>query len=517
MRFNSNMIHTVTSLKELFRQEGYSNIPRLELHPASDVAALVDDCSTIHIPTDPTDSFKVSTDKTFDAILEYLVDSENIAKVEVIDIVSKNLAVTLENSYSTLVDVIGNDVKEMSDSVREEYVKRLKLSHNEDLFTDDVIIHEEDYTMLKWLDLRTPALARAIVEEATTNAGFVDGGLGRVELGSVISKANFGGVEDISLTKDAIDKIIDKLDTAFRGAIPVVLLKKYLLAITNIRSSNAFRNNLKTMMKDTTNIAENALSLVNIADEFGRFIKVVKRVVPDLLSDTYGNILLSNIEEVNKTIIAAKFVCLFHKEHTFKGNLILTSSIINYEVYEEFVADGHNIERIHQYIKAIHTSATIPVSGISKDIVANNDVAVKLAERAGKMQQQHRFIKSTTLVAAYTIVCTKYIISKIQDLPDVSDIEKADMIKIVGPMLEQKATMLGGDLGRVEDSLYEVVLNIFYTDTLLKTLYKYMVKSFKTMFVENKDTIQEQDILESEFEAGVTIVVEYLLEQLTVK
>jgi len=506
------------TLKELFIQTGISNVPDFDLNPNSDVAILVAGCSTLVVGAEPTDNEAERISKICDSTLTFLLDETNISKTECLEITAKGISATLENSFRTITQEIHDIVDGISKNVEVRYANILRREKAENLLDDNV--HEpsaDDFVFLKWNGLTSPGIQNDIIETACDNISLVSKELSMMNLGYIVARCKFTeGYANISLPEETKTAITEKLKSVFMADPFNISEGEVLMMVDSITNQNGYANicsKAVMLMEDVTGIAKNCVFLNSLVNNFDLMFGSVLKNISDIVDSNVIDSIKSNISVVNKTIYAIKYFLLVNKEIRFKDTLVLRDEIINNDAFEEYTRQGGTIAKIFEFVKATFKDITIPVGGIGVGAVLDSNVDEMLARVNNKVRSEEKYIKSMALVEAFQMECDIYL-KGILNSSELSYDEKSNLIIKFNGFVESKATMLGGHLGKVSDSLYEIIINVFYNDTLVKVLFKYLNSSFTDLCNSEAD-VENPDIVNSEAMASIDMIVEYLFDRLS--
>lgn len=508
----------IAPMRELVLQEKVADMPEIELKGDTDISLLVSNIATAAFTQEPTSSQKKRVMSMFDTMTEYFEDDTNIIRTQSTDHISKSLGSILENAYSTVINEIGSMVDDLRSQIEDKFAYYLKIEKADDLLDQAVEVTENDYTFLKWEKLRSPARHIEITEQACENINLNRVDLSVVNLGYIQSKLKFSdGFSTISLEKDTREAVLDSLLSTFTAdsyGISEQRITRFLKVGLSQVDYSTFCATIQSQMKKITETPSNVIFLLQLANDFQTIMGRAKIVMADHTDSNTLSSFVKNLDSVYKTVTAVLYYCLYNKQVRFKDKLILTKNIINNETYQAFLKDGKTINDIHNYLKAYHLSTELPTGGISLELVMNSDVAERLNKAAAVNKTNAKFIKSKCLIKAYQYTLNTFI-KQIMEEDLFGYTDDRSIVKKFAVIAKARSNMFGGDIGKVDDALYDVLISTFYSNDLTATVFSYMRKSM-TDLSKSAESIDDVSILDAEVDASVYMLTDYLFDKLTV-
>lgn len=515
----SHFLQVTQPLKELFRQDNFDDIPEIRLNPNSDIGLISSNIASLSFNSDLIEETHPNMDVIFSAIAEYLSNSENIGRVESLDRISKAFAVIIENSYTTLNSIITPTVDDIRRIIDERYTTLLTREKADSLLPVDntSIISESAYSFITWDGVDSPMQQQQVIDNACVNANLSQIGLSQTNVAYVRNKLKFGGIVNVQLPIDTCNTILSKLQAVFI-ANPVFSESSINRIFSIITSSEAYDrciNEYIFKINDNKNIALSVLDVINFTYGFKTAAQSILQIVSEDISPDAIGTLQSNIDVVMKSIIALQYWLIYVKENNFKNNLIITEKIINQPVYNEFVAEGKSIVDIYNYIKAFYFDRQIPTYGISIDTVKSADTLDRLARASAKIQANAHFIKSKSLVAAYSYAIKQFVSDEKykEAFPNLTNQLFVQQFSVAA---NTKAITLAGDIGNTDAILYDLIISSFYSNSIIATLYKYLGTNFDDLTDNSEDDITDDKIIDVQATAIIEMLVDYLMNTVTV-
>ena len=508
-------------LQELVLQDKLVDVPDIILKENSDIHIIAASINTAAFTIKPSPSANVQVKESFNTVIDFFDDDNNIIRTQAMDQVSKAISGTLETSYSTIINEIGATVEELRNIIEETYLKLLKRNKVDDIYEGSTEISEDDYTFLKWEKLRTPSRQSEIIETACNDADIRSSGLSILNLGYVTEKMKMShqsSFKDITLPSEVVATIKGNLTERYTSetyGISQQRAERLFDVATSKRAFSTFTATLYKQLKSTDNVAVNTIFLIQLVNEFRTMMVKFKAIVGDNVNANAISAISDNVAELSSVLTAVQYYCLYNKEIRFKDRLVLTTDIINNQVYQDFVQQGHNIQDIHNYLKAKFSKVPVPVTGISIELISSTDVIDQLNFAAASNRANMKFLTSKYLIQAWELTLNEFMKTIMSDnLYDYED--DKGCVKRFAIFANAGASQFGGDIGKVDDVLYEVLLKSFYQDgSVVPTVYKYLRRNVYDLS-KSAESISDDNVLEAEVGAAVHMLVDYLYDNLTV-
>lgn len=517
---NDHYLQVMQPLKALISQDNLADIPEIRLNPNSGLGLISSNIASLALSSDTTDGDAVpQTELIFDQIAEYLGNTENIARVEILELLPKALAAVVENSYNTLNTVVTPAVDDIRKNIDERYAVLLTRENADLLIPDGMAstIAESGYTFINWEGIDSPVRQQQIIDNACSNANLTQVQLSTLNVGYIKNKLKVAGLVNVNIPDELNEQLLQKIKAVFgqSGEFSESTINRIWLIIRSTEAYDRFISECQFQLNDIRNVATVVLNLVQFTNAFSKISQMIPSLIGDDLTPDTVEAIRANIEKVTQTIIALQYWLLFIKETKFKESLIITNTIINGPVYREFVADGKSIVDIYNYLKAFHFNRPIPLEGIKLSTVKSTDVADYLEKASAKVQQHAGFIKSKCLIGAYMHAIRLFVMDtnnqtifpQLADKVFVSQFTAAASAKAVG---------LAGNIANTDNVLYELIISSFYSGSIIATMYKYLGIGFEDL-TENSDLdITDDTILNAQAKAIAEMLVDYLVNIVTV-
>lgn len=507
-------LQVLQPLKELFLQDRFDDIPGFTIKTDSDFNLISSRMTSLAVTSTALDSHKDQVANSFDTLSEFIQDGTNLTRIQPLEYASKNFAAILENSYNTFHNDITPMVNTLKERIESRYTELMKRENAGELIGSDTELSESDYSFIVWDNLSSPLKQGEIIESACLDAGISSPALSTANLGYVVQKmvrsAEFTDVKTTEL-EPVLEKMISSLVNA---NVSEEQVRTYWNAVTSTTSYTNFSMLHRSNFVNTRDNAVNAISTIQLTNAFLSIGQMMPNMLAGVNSDT-ATAISSNVGVLNKTIYAMQYWLLVCKELRFKGKLIMSRNVINRESFEEFVSNGGSISDINNYIKAFHLdSRPMPVDGISSVIVKSADVADRLLKASSKLKYNETFLKSKCLIAAYSLVMQQFCkeTTTASGFTGNPEFFKQRFMYVA----DARVNTLAGDIANLDKALYDIVVRVFHSDSLVSVLYKYLGNNFDDLTSAATEDITEVDIIKAQCDATAEMLTDYLFKMLVV-
>lgn len=514
-------LQVVQPLRELFLQDKFSEIPDIHLNPNSDLSLISSNVSSLSLSLMTNQSENEQITQIFNTISEYMQDQRNLLRFQAIDQTAKAFAATLENSYTTLTTIIIPTIDRLREKIEARFHVLMTRERAEDLLPKGSQLEpsESDYTFLEWEGLTSPTRQTEIIEMACSLANISNPSLSPLNLAYILKKANLNEkLVQISVPENVAISILTKLNEVFvkeSTGITESLIQMIWGIVTDKSRYQMFFSDTLRQINDVKSTPNACLYLASLTNTFAKVLQDINAIVADDLGIETKENLASNVDAVMKTIYAFQYWLIMMKESKFADKLILTPTIINGPVYSDFVREGYGIGTIHNYLKVFHQTTTVPLEGIRLSTVMTTDITSKLEQAHQKLKMNEVFITSKCLFAAYDNVLNT---SETHDILTLTfpTFEDDTVKKLFQSTVKARSIGLAGDIVNLDKVLYDIIISVFYKNTLVATLYKYLGKSFADLTAASDDDINEQDINEAQCFSVAELLVDHIFSTLVV-
>lgn len=498
----------IDPLKELFLQDEFNNIPDINIDTNSDLNLVSSNISSLSVNINENESEAEQIVDIFSSIGEYFQDDRNISILSTIDQTSKSFASVLEQSYTTLNSTIIPLVDSLKEKILFKYQELMVRDQADNLLTSTEP-SESDYTFLNWNISSSDQ--HDIISTACENVNISSRELSPINLSYVIAKLAFTKeFADINLTNEVNAHIVEELCKSL-DSIPPEYVKRFWRLVTNANDYVNFCSDIQLKLRSGKNEVQYCLEFIEFIRLATIFINVVKRqVADDLNGDTLQDI-ANNVDTFIKTLYGIKYWIVFLKEIRFKGNLILDSTIINGETYADFLKEGKTVSDIYKYLKAFFYNVQIPKTGIALASVISADVDEKLSKINDRIKSNETFIRSKNLIAAYQFVISRFVQDEAATTAFPSLSEQSMKLAFI-KLANANATILAGNQDNIDNALYLTIINLFYNNSLVGTLYKYLGKNFSDL-VDTEGDLDNDIILKSQCSAVIELLVDFFFDK----
>lgn len=512
----THYLKAVEPIRELILQDEFGHIPEIKLKQYSDLGRLSADIKTFAVVITPTENEAELISSVFDTIGDYTQDSANVQFLQDLDITAKSFAAAVESGYCTINQNITPTVNNLRNTIEERYITLMKREKAEQLISPDIEPTENDYTFLNWGMLNSQYNQHEIVENACANAN-TKAGVSALNLAYVVKKLNFSNsMSEIKLPAELNTVLVSRLVAAFSNADFVEKdIQSVWNILTNKSSYSSFCVKTQAKLENIKSVVNNCIEMVVKTTNLRKVLAECKSLVASDLNPDTLQAFSDNIDAVSKTVYGMQYWLLVNKELKFKNKLILTSSVINRENYDEFVRGGRTITDIHNHLKAFHLNTTIPQGGISVQTVLDSDSKSKLEQANNKLRTNENYLKSKSLISAYDFAITRFVRDQavLETFPKLK--EPAMVTKFI-TLAKNRASLLAGSIDKVDTIIYDLLIDTFHKDTSISTLYNHLGSGFNNLVASSTEDITDDNILESQCMSTADFLIDYLFNKLVV-
>lgn len=493
----------VKPLKELFAQDDIAQIPQLKIKTNNDLRLIADALKT---------EITISGDtEAFNPIATYMDDDANLSRLQNIEYISKDFASSIENNFHYITTKISKQVAELKDKIIARYKTLMTREKSESLLDEHIEPTESDYQFINWTGLRSAVRQAEIVDTACANAKLVKQELSALNLSYIAKKVSFATeYSSRMISPEAVNTITEKLIAAFVSdtSITKEQVNVFVAMITNRERYINYCLRLEGIMLHSKDLANDCIKVNADAIAFQKLSDAYGRLVGGELNDDTFSATLTNVEAFRKTNTASLYWLLYVKDVKFANKLIITPNVLNRTVYEEFVQDGNNIVTVHNYLKAF--DKVVPTSGIDAKTVKETDIAEKLVVMSAKLKSEEKYIKHKCLVDAYNYVMNEFAKDTLSEA-QYPVLRKTIGVTEFNNRIKLKASTLGGNVAKLDNALYDVIIGLHNKPNITK-LCGYLDRNFTKLATEATEDITEQQILESQCDATIEMIADYLFD-----
>jgi len=519
MTINTSFASIVGSFANFFKDQN-EVIPSLQFKKMSDLFRISELLSNIEITNNG------DVDEIFDNVASQIIekanDPEKTSILNELNNISMSFANELENAFNIITNEVDPIVEDLKSKIKDRYVFNIKKEGAEEILedTEDKTPILDDYVFLSWTGINSQNDIDDTISAATTNVGLNKQEISKFNLGIITTKSAFiGDFEDTTLTEEAKKNAIDVLVKRF-GSVSSTLndnsLKQFINILTSSDQYSAFCKMNINKMKQQKLAVQNCIEFLNLSNNFDTLANAIRKDTAGLdsvLTQATIDKILNNIEVLRKTMYAYKYYCLYQKTVTFNGKLILSSNVINSPEYNTFVNEGHSLEDIYNFIKAMYDQRDLPMNGINTSTVLTEKIDDRLSKINKAKEMNASYIKNKSMISAFNVVCFDYIKDIVND--HVEDADSDDVKKTLSEYhakMNHFSSKLRGKPENLDDALYEFVIHLKYEDTLIYTLYRQLGSEYINMS-KNKENIDEMDIFSANTKVSIDIILDYLINR----
>ena len=504
------------SIKEIVKQSSLSKLPIITMKQRNEISRIADFFGYFYIdlPSDISDEEKINM--LLDKLTEYMTSDENIEYIAQLEKLCGSFAIEINNSYDTLSGSVKSIVDDIRDKIQERFEVVLKRENAENLISEMALPDTSVFSFLKWSGLSSAVINDENVIDLVTDVC----NLSNKDLTQINVKMSMGKIirpSFVEIPGDVFknnEEIITEYFSKNYANINAddakryfkILLNKYdYLDFFNVTVKNSFEDMRTTVL----NIQKILFDCNNMLDCYDAILKFIKLE----LSESSLTTLTNNIKAVRESCYITLFHCLYLKKNVFKGKLILSKTLINETEYKKLEKKGLDLIYISNYLKAYYHSLPIPIFGINTEVVLETENRLKedITKINNKIQLDKNIIFSKCLHNAfkYTLENSFKTIFDTLGFDDVEEEFKFKMQNNYFHLTKNSASELNGDMGKVDDKLYNIIMSVFYRKSIVATMHSFINKNF-IVLMSDKTTIDEKDVTEYTLTSIIEVMTTFL-------
>jgi hypothetical protein len=424
----------------------------------------------------------------------------------------------ITDAFCYISGTLRDEVSSLSEKINHEMTISLSKMGAETLLNDNVA-PDVSFGLIYWQNGNSQknidnVVERAIQATRMTNAGLRKNNLPNMALRSKEFIIKF---KEVKLENSVHEMIIGTLNK-------IVPSEEYSNVtrgwdcICNKMSFAQITNNVYEFLNDIKNIS----LAIKIKDDIERISQVIKGVENLNLSpiDTETTTAINNNKQILNDLISVTEYGLLLTKETYKDTLILTPTLLNGEVYDEFKKQNGTLTDIAYYLRVRHninnplnekvspiTKYGIPMSVVLEsreqinNIIANDNVNIKMTAKV---------IRTKALRTAYSHVLTEYF-NNIPDSLVPEHLTKNDFINRNRHLVNKSINAFDVTENNIEDSLYYFLIEMWHKNTFIEVVHSYLNTECKKMItLKEGDSLNRVDISKLNSKVVAILLTEYL-------
>lgn len=424
---------------------------------------------------------------------QYMESDEGKYNYNILQDYALKLADQYNNAFTTLKTTVAEQVEYLSGKILEQSEKRMANSTGYYELNGETIPTTANFNMF---DVSGITDIGSIASELCTKYEFksTDGKLTPFGLKYILEK--IPDVEEVKLSPAAYDKVIDhifqtKFDQYKKCLSSQIVdiktqIRQFVYSVTSPIGYNILKNRL--FKKDiyqgqiNCNTIKNCMSFLNMYPTLNVFTD------EDLeLSDQTKEQLNKNFEvlsEINKCCA----IVLVLADKKYEDTLVIGADLINKKEFNKFQELGGTLEDIQDFLRLYHNQNKddilyhqaghlgISVNGIKMDTIylKMQNTKTKLLESQNIIKTKLVSLKNNSIRNAFESVTKEYINDIVTNTPQMITTDETPI------QFRHRATeyaknalqnLVRTDTSNVQDALYSFILNTWYKDSLVSTIY----------------------------------------------
>lgn len=503
------------NLKTIINQSSLDRLPILNLKPNNEINRIVDFFGYFHVELPEGISEEEKTEILLDKLTEYMTASENKEYLSQLEKICGNFAIELNNKFDILSDTISPLVKEIYMDVNNKFESLLKRNNAENLISELATPETTKFEFLKWSGLSSAVINDTnTIDLVTDLCNIKNKELNHINANTALTKIiqpdfkEFDYKEIYETNKDIISNYFNE---NYKNINEDDADRYFKLVISKNAYIDFFIRQVKNSFVDIKSTVLNISKIVFDCNNFLDFYDTIKKHIELNVSEQAKQNILNNLNSVRNSCYISLFYCLYLKKSVFNGKLILSKTLINFPEFKKIEKAGLDLVFIASYLKAYYTDKPVPVLGIDTKSVIESTAKVKndLQKINTQILMDKNIIFNKCLYNATKDVFINSF-DKICDILGHTDELLLDTLKQrYFSKIDISIAGLAGNLGKVEDALYVLIMNTFYKDTLTYNMYTSINRNYLLMLTANKD-INKDDIAEYTSKSLIELLCSFL-------
>lgn len=516
MLTTNELVYEVNNnLKILINQISLERLPELAITPNNELSRIINFFGYFHVELPEEISEEAKTELLLDKLSEYMTASENKEYLSQLEIMCGNFAIEINNSFSTLSNTIKPLVADLYKDVGLKFERLLKKNNAEHLIDELNTPDTSQLEFLQWNGLSSMVIndenvIDLVTEVCNIKTKELNSSTAKMALVKII-QTNFKELNYNEILESNEEIITEYFEKNYKN-ISADDAKRYLRISVDKNSYLDFvTRQIKNSFDDMRTTTLNVRKIIFDCNNFLDFYDATKKYLELNLTDSVKDILTSNMESVRISCYIALFYCLHLKRNIFKGKLIISKNVINLPEFKKIEKAGLDLTFVASYLKAYYYNKPIPVLGIDTKTIL--DSTAKMKDDLEKANSQISMDKNIIFRKCLYDATKNTLLSSFDRICDGLgyDNELSNEIKssYFTSSIEMLSSGLQEEVGEVENLLYNLIISLFYKNTLTYTIYNLINKNYLLMLAD-KTEIDPKDVTEYSSKSLIELICSFL-------
>ena len=432
----------------------------------------------------------------------------------VVDNVGIGISKSLTDAISTIKNVVFPEINNLKQLIYERYEKYIKDEGAEELLDDSTEPDISKLVFFDWPGLNSKSSNQLLITQLHNFAKLRNDTVTKsnlIYLSKTIDKEALK-TKTVLLNNSIYDlfKSTSQDNLSKRNSLTSQDVLLLIDVVLNRKNMVSFWNSIKQKMFDSETPGNDIIYLLELMQKIKDF-NGIKSISVDGISDNTIVDISNNVDILDLISKTIQYYGL-HMKSVYSDKLMITDRFINKPVYDS-IQPSIPLKNIVIFIRAIYNN-NIPRFGVSKNVFLSKNIDSVLDSYNRVLKTKASYIKTKCLRRAFVNILRGYFsdIASIQGLDKESNEFKENKIQWY-TIVSNYSSKLIGNIEEVEETLYSLLIDFVYHDTLVSQLYYSLQNNYKNLIVESdSDSVSDQDVLTTEIDTVVHIIVDYLMK-----
>lgn len=515
---NNVLQETKDNLKTLSEDLSSDNLPYFEFKDNNDIGRIINICSTASIVLDANLSPSEIVEKTIEQVSEYLTNPENSLLLNELDYIGKHFSVEIQSCFHTLKNSVKVVVDELFQDVSEKFQELVQREGGDILLEESnrtKLANTSKFEFLEWNGIGSSSAINNVLTIVKSICNLPNIEPNKMHFNIALNKIIRPQYKDTNLisNKETYQKNVEIVREYFATNYKYITEddgKRFFDIVTNQTNYIAAFQTIKKELQSISTINQVIKKIIFDANNMLDFAEAIAKFVELDVSNEVKDQILTNCEALKESAYITLFGCLYYKENIFNDKLIITKELINYPVFQKAQKQGIDLDNIDGYLKAYYYKKELPLTGIPLDAVLTSDINSKLDEINAKIRMNKHVIFGKCLHNAFNYIVK----NKFSYLCEHFGIDKSDKIKLQTlynnylRSADSLSKRLHGEIGKVEDILFDLIIHTFFDGTLIEMIYTYLGRSYEELLKINPK-IEDEDLAFADAVAIINVILNF--------
>jgi len=411
-----------------------------------------------------------------------------------------------------------DEVNSLSQKINEEMSVTLSRMGAETLLNDNVS-PDVSFGLVYWKNNKSQ---EDIVDKATTATRMTIKELRKNNLPNMAIRAKefVSKFKEVKLEENVHEMILGTLNKIVTGEEHSNIARTWNCLCNRINFAQ-LGNDVYNFLNDIKNIS----LAVKIKDEVERISQVIKGVENLNLSPINTEVVeaINNNKQILSDLVSVTEYGLLLTKETYAGTLILTPTLLNGEVFDEFKKQGGTLADIAYYLRINYNinnplnekTKTLERYGIPMNVVLSGREKINktIANDNINIKMNSKVVRTKALRTAYTHTLVSYF-NNIPDTMIPERMTKSDFINRHQYLINRSINAFDVNENNLEDSLYYFLIELWHKETFVEVVHSYLnTECSKMVRLKEGQPLTQVDISKLNAKVISILLTEYLVKR----